>query len=304
MWKRGAGGGGDDHSSKCSTIDQLTELELATLESSSGRHQYLPQHHHHHQPSLGASSVDSHEGLLLHPSESWELAAEDQIMVHSKPLLLTPPRSVSVHAAHDVTTIFEGDEGQLLRTSHSGDGPLLQPSLSDELHDRYLNEDGDDDEDDDDDDEARRAGVRNGDDEDDLYEFEDESDSRNDDDEDNGDSARYGLPPTQHLRSSLVEPSSTAVAGPSWSSTPNPKPGFVSALLDSAIPLDLRDNTVGIVKGDYRVERKTLLHHATTSDNYDLFSHKRRANFRRGADGGGGATSGSNSVDTAEASKG
>ena len=48
--------------------------------------------------------------------------------------------------------------------------------------------------------------------------------------------------------------------------------GFVKALLDSAIPQDLRDNTVGIIKGDYVVERKTLLHHAATSDSYDLFS--------------------------------
>lgn len=47
---------------------------------------------------------------------------------------------------------------------------------------------------------------------------------------------------------------------------------FVSALLDSTIPQDLRDNTVGIIKGDYVVEKKTLLHHAATSDSYDLFS--------------------------------
>jgi hypothetical protein len=50
------------------------------------------------------------------------------------------------------------------------------------------------------------------------------------------------------------------------------KQGFVSALLDSTIPQDLRDNTVGIIKGDYVVEKKTLLHHAATSDSYDLFS--------------------------------
>jgi len=50
------------------------------------------------------------------------------------------------------------------------------------------------------------------------------------------------------------------------------KKNFVSALLDSTIPQDLRDNTVGIIKGDYVVERKTLLHHAATSDSYDLFS--------------------------------
>jgi hypothetical protein len=50
------------------------------------------------------------------------------------------------------------------------------------------------------------------------------------------------------------------------------KQGFVRALLDSSIPQDLRDNTVGIIKGDYVVEKKTLLHHAATSDSYDLFS--------------------------------
>jgi hypothetical protein len=50
------------------------------------------------------------------------------------------------------------------------------------------------------------------------------------------------------------------------------KPGFVRALLDSTIPQDLRDNTVAIIKGDYIVEKKTLLHHAATSDSYDLFS--------------------------------
>lgn len=57
--------------------------------------------------------------------------------------------------------------------------------------------------------------------------------------------------------------------------TSSQKPGFVRALLDSAIPLDLRENTVGIVRGDYHVERKTLLQHATTSDQYDLFAHRR-----------------------------
>ncbi|KAG7356462.1 organic solute transporter Ost alpha [Nitzschia inconspicua] len=50
------------------------------------------------------------------------------------------------------------------------------------------------------------------------------------------------------------------------------KKNFVSAFLDATIPQDLRDNTVGIIKGDYVVEKKTLLHHAATSDSYDLFS--------------------------------
>ena len=52
------------------------------------------------------------------------------------------------------------------------------------------------------------------------------------------------------------------------------KPGFIRALWDSTIPQDLRDNTVGIIKGDYVVERKTLLHHAATSDSYELFSRR------------------------------
>ena len=62
---------------------------------------------------------------------------------------------------------------------------------------------------------------------------------------------------------------------------PASKPGFVRALLDSAIPRDLGDNTIGIVKGAYNVEKKTLLHHATTSDQYDLFSPNRRRPGRK-----------------------
>lgn len=52
--------------------------------------------------------------------------------------------------------------------------------------------------------------------------------------------------------------------------------GFVRALLDSTLPSDVLGETVGMVKGDFHVEKKTLLHHATTSDEYDLFSSKRR----------------------------
>lgn len=62
---------------------------------------------------------------------------------------------------------------------------------------------------------------------------------------------------------------------------PKRKQGFVSALLDSSIPQDLRDNTVGIIKGDYLVERKTLLHHAATSDTYDLFSRVPRLKIKK-----------------------
>ena len=58
------------------------------------------------------------------------------------------------------------------------------------------------------------------------------------------------------------------------------KPGFVGALLESAIPRDLGANTVGIVKGEYGVEKKSLLQHATVSDQYDLFSPGRRLTRR------------------------
>lgn len=49
-------------------------------------------------------------------------------------------------------------------------------------------------------------------------------------------------------------------------------PGLFRAFMDSAIPRDLRDNTVNIMRGEYHVEKKTLLHHAATSDQYDLFA--------------------------------
>lgn len=52
------------------------------------------------------------------------------------------------------------------------------------------------------------------------------------------------------------------------------RPGFIRALMDSTIPRDVFDNSVGLVKGDYVVEKKTLLHHAATSDQYDLFSNR------------------------------
>jgi hypothetical protein len=54
------------------------------------------------------------------------------------------------------------------------------------------------------------------------------------------------------------------------------KPGLFRALLDSAIPVDLKDNTVGIVKGDFHVKPQTLLHHASTSDQYDLFNRNQQ----------------------------
>jgi len=56
--------------------------------------------------------------------------------------------------------------------------------------------------------------------------------------------------------------------------SPPKKPGFVRALLDSSIPRDVIDNSVGIVKGDYLIEKKTLLGHAAAADQYDIFSNR------------------------------
>lgn len=59
------------------------------------------------------------------------------------------------------------------------------------------------------------------------------------------------------------------------------KPGLLRAFIDTAIPRDLRDNTVNMLlqRGEYTSSQKTtLLHHAATSDQYDLFAknnHKR-----------------------------
>jgi hypothetical protein len=53
---------------------------------------------------------------------------------------------------------------------------------------------------------------------------------------------------------------------------PRPTAGFVRALLDSSIPSDVVGHTMGMVKGDFAIEKKTLLFHAATSDEYDLFS--------------------------------
>ncbi len=50
--------------------------------------------------------------------------------------------------------------------------------------------------------------------------------------------------------------------------------GFVQALIDSTLPRDVMDNTIGIAKGDFSVEKKTLLYHAASSDQYSLFKRK------------------------------
>lgn len=66
---------------------------------------------------------------------------------------------------------------------------------------------------------------------------------------------------------------------------PGQRQGFVRALLDSTLPRDVLDESVGIFKGEFNVEKKTLLHHAATSDEYDLFSQsskRRKAKLRQG----------------------
>lgn len=58
------------------------------------------------------------------------------------------------------------------------------------------------------------------------------------------------------------------------------RPGFLGALWDSAWPSDLQENTVNLIKGEYRFASKTLLHHAVTSDTYDLFSRIKDSDSR------------------------
>ena len=53
---------------------------------------------------------------------------------------------------------------------------------------------------------------------------------------------------------------------------PTQPKGFVHAFLDSTLPKDVLDESVGYLRGNMAVEKKTLLSHAATSDEYDLFS--------------------------------
>jgi hypothetical protein len=57
--------------------------------------------------------------------------------------------------------------------------------------------------------------------------------------------------------------------------------GFVNALIDSSVPRDVMDNTVGIARGDFTVEKKTLLYHAAASDEYSLFAKRRKAHGKK-----------------------
>ena len=96
--------------------------------------------------------------------------------------------------------------------------------------------------------------------EDDSLDDDDSAYSNDDDENELGIYSNFAQGDEEHGR--RRSPNRTAVR----------KKNFFSALLDSTIPQDLRDNTVGIIKGDYVVEKKTLLHHAATSDSYDLLS--------------------------------
>ena len=53
---------------------------------------------------------------------------------------------------------------------------------------------------------------------------------------------------------------------------PTQPKGFVHAFLDSTLAKDVLDESVGYLRGNMAVEKKTLLSHAATSDEYDLFS--------------------------------
>jgi hypothetical protein len=85
-----------------------------------------------------------------------------------------------------------------------------------------------------------------------------------------------GLGDYNNDRCSTVEESDQESTASSVVSPRHQRQGFVRALLDSTVPRDVFGETVGMVKGDFHVEKKTLLHHAATSDDYDLFSKRRR----------------------------
>jgi hypothetical protein len=155
------------------------------------------------------------------------------------------PRSISPDLLDD----HDGSSTIRSRASWDQDDEFLRP-----LEPVQDNDDEDDDDED-------------GEDDDDM-EDDDEDDDEMDDEDDEDDDGDY-------------DEAQYAIRTANSSNSNINRPGFVRALLDSAIPRDLRDNTVGIVKGDYTVERKTLLHHATTSDQYDLFTPNRRPFHRK-----------------------
>ncbi len=68
--------------------------------------------------------------------------------------------------------------------------------------------------------------------------------------------------------------SNPSTSDPSKQPETQERKGFVHALIDSTLPRDVMDNTIGIAKGDFTVEKKTLLYHAASSDQYSLFKRK------------------------------
>jgi hypothetical protein len=178
--------------------------------------------------------------------------------------LMVVPSSSSAAASAASTNMMmnnnntaEGLSEALYNRTRTDSGGGDEDDLRIHPFDRIM-EHGDDDHDDDDDDDAEDKP---------LLALEPVQDNYDDDDDDD-DASQYSLESSElndadsYQEDALPTPRRQIIR----------KPGFVKALLDSAIPQDLRDNTVGIIKGDYVVEKKTLLHHAATSDSYDLFS--------------------------------
>jgi len=60
---------------------------------------------------------------------------------------------------------------------------------------------------------------------------------------------------------------------------------FATAMIDSFVPRDVIDSTVGIARGDFTVEKKTLLYHAAASDQYSLFAKRKAAQVRKNDNG-------------------
>jgi hypothetical protein len=238
-----------------------------------GRSKYYHHHYYGNQGGLGASTMSANNVLgglgLLHSQNASEDGSRSSLNELEMGTLDCDsgsatetwddlPRSISPGLSND-----DRDASSTIRSNPSWDPALeddllrlpgsLEPVQDNDFED---DEDETDAPDDDEDEDETDVDERYDDDDDDD---DDGDDGDGDDDDDDYDEAQYAL--AQNTNSN--------------------RPGFVSALFDSAIPRDLRDNTVGIVKGDYNVERKTLLHHATTSDQYDLFTPNRRPYHRK-----------------------
>ena len=215
-----------------------------------GRSKYY--HHHYYGNSNSVTSDGAHNNNNLNSSDGSRSSLNDLEMVTLDSGSATEtwddlPRLASPDLLEDDREISSMHTS---RPSWDQDEECLLRPL--ELEPVQDNDDEDDDE-------------EEGEDDDD---YEDDDDGDYDEEDDEGgeyDESQYAIRATNsNTSNSNVD-----------------RPGFVRALLDSAIPRDLRDNTVGIVKGDYNVERKTLLHHATTSDQYDLFTPNRRPFHRK-----------------------